>query len=164
MSKHDPQAPGTRSARRRHASTRRGRGPVWLLAAGGVAVFGVAAAVFSAGSGTKGGSGSTDGGGTDGPPALIQADPSDPAGSSGTPGPGEPTRSSGTGGGETPSASASPRGSTSPSAPAGTPTATVAPSGAPTAAPTGGPTAEPTATEAGPSHPGKGRGATKRPR
>ncbi|MFF0472515.1 hypothetical protein [Streptomyces sp. NPDC004284] len=161
MSHHDSGASGPRRARRRHAPARRGRGAVWLFAGGGVTVLGLAAALLAGGLGKSGGSRPPVEGGADGPPAMIQADPSD--GTSGTSGssasPGTP------GGGAT-----SVPGGTNPSAsPTAKTKATAAPSGAATAAPGTSPTAAPSATATAPDggrpgKPGKGRGATKRPR
>ncbi|GGY04269.1 hypothetical protein GCM10010299_04160 [Streptomyces tanashiensis] len=155
MSHHDPGAAGPRRARRRHAPARRGRGAVWLLAGGAVTVLGLAATLLGGGLGKSGGTRSSDEGGADGPPAMIQADPSD-----GTPG--------------TASAAASAPGSTGSSGggatavpgtdPSAKTTATAAPSGAATTAP---PTASPSATaqdDGRAGKPGKGRGAAKRPR
>ncbi|MFD8210799.1 hypothetical protein ACFV2S_30910 [Streptomyces sp. NPDC059695] len=162
MSHHDPGAAGPRRARRRHAPARRGRGALWLLAGGGATVLGLAAALLAGGLGTGGGTRSPAEGGADGPPVMIQADPSD--GTPGTPGEG----ASGT--------SAVPVGDGSaPGGRTGTPsvktTATAAPSGStppvPDAPRTSPPaaTASPTAPDAErPGKPGKGRGAGKRPR
>ncbi|MEU1862382.1 hypothetical protein [Streptomyces gardneri] len=160
MSQHDPGAAGSRRARRRHAPARRARGPVWLLAAGGVAVLGAAAALLSGGSGTKGGTGSPEGG-SGGPPALIQADPTDAAETTRTP---EPSGPGGSGSGVT--AAVTVPGRTGPTATDKGPkeTATAAPSGSATAGPGASPTAEAPVTTDHPGKPGRGRGATKRPK
>ncbi|AJF67030.1 hypothetical protein [Streptomyces vietnamensis] len=161
MSHHDPGAAGPRRARRRHAPARRGRGAVWLLAGGGVTVLGLAAALLAGGLGKGGGPRPSVEGGADGPPAMIQADPSD-----GTSGGSDSSTSSGGGATSVP-------GGTHPSAsPLAKTTATVAPSGTATAAPassaaspTAGPSATATVPDGGrPTKPGKGRGASKRPR
>ncbi|MFE0648845.1 hypothetical protein ACFVZH_09695 [Streptomyces sp. NPDC059534] len=152
MSQHDPGAAGPRRGRRRHAPARRGRGPVWLIAAGGVGLLGLGAALFSGGSGPRGGSPAD--GGPGGPPALIQGDPSAPDAE--------------------PAATASTR----PAAPALTPSAaprtpgqTAAPSGNPPApaatTPADGTPTTGTGDEAADSatqHPGRGRGLVKRQR
>ncbi|MER7533278.1 hypothetical protein ABTX77_00635 [Streptomyces sp. NPDC097704] len=155
MSHHDPGAAGPRRARRRHAPARRGRGPVWLIAGGGVTVLGLAAALLAGGLGKSGGTRPPVDDGADGPPAMIQADPSgpsaDPSGTSGSPG-----------GGAT-----SVPGRTGTTAPTVKTTATTAPSGAATTAPAAAPTAAPTATTPDgtqPVKPGKGRGSGRRPR
>ncbi|MFF5281523.1 hypothetical protein [Streptomyces sp. NPDC012756] len=152
MSHHDPGAAGPRRARRRHASARRGRGAVWLLAGGGVTVLGLAGALLAGGLGKSGGTRSPADDGADGPPALIQSDPSaDPSGTSGSPG-----------GGAT-----SVPGRTGTTAPAVKTTATTTPSGAATTAPDATSPAAPTATtpdDTRPVKPGKGRGSGRRPR
>ncbi|MFB7357745.1 hypothetical protein [Streptomyces gardneri] len=162
MSQHDPGAAGSRRARRRHAPARRARGPVWLLAAGGVAVLGAAAALLSGGSGTKGGTGSPEGG-SGGPPALIQADPTDAAETTRTP---EPSGPGGSGSGVTAAVTVPAPGRTGPTATDKGPkeTATAAPSGSATAGPGASPTAEAPVTTDHPGKPGRGRGATKRPK
>ncbi|MEU1225005.1 hypothetical protein [Streptomyces sp. NPDC005828] len=158
MSHHDPGAAGPRRARRRHASARRGRGAVWLLAGGGVTVLGLAGALLAGGLGKSGGTRSLVDDGADGPPALIQSDPSEgTSGTSGTPG-----TSGSPGGGAT-----SVPGRTGTTAPTVKTTATTAPSGAATTAPDTGPTARPSATapdDTRPVKPGKGRGSGRRPR
>ncbi|GHJ94899.1 hypothetical protein SNE510_44180 [Streptomyces sp. NE5-10] len=58
--------------RRRHASARRGRGVVWLAAAGGIAVLGLGAAALTGGGARGPAERDADGGGL---PTLIQADP-----------------------------------------------------------------------------------------
>ncbi|WP_426365841.1 hypothetical protein [Streptomyces sp. E-08] len=158
MSHHDAGAAGPRRARRRHAPARRGAGAVWLLAGGGVTVLGLAAALLAGGLGKSGGTRSPAEGGADGPPAMIQADPSD-----GTPG----TSGAGASG-----APAAPGGATSvPGGGTGTPsvktTATAAPSGSTTPAIDASRTPSPAATAPSadggrPGKPGKGRGAAKR--
>ncbi|MGA5062810.1 hypothetical protein ACPB9E_03380 [Streptomyces exfoliatus] len=160
MSHHVSGAAAPRPGRRRHAPARRGRAGVWLLAACGVAVLGIGAALL-AGGGGDGGTGSPDGGANDGPPALIQADPTVGPGASGSP---EPTGADGreTGGdgtsGTDPSASptaSEPGPSTEPSG-AGDGTTT----DPATAVPTGDASADGDQQD----KPGRGRGQTKRPR
>ncbi|WP_369146208.1 hypothetical protein [Streptomyces sp. R44] len=157
MSHHDPGAAAPRRARRRHAPARRGRGAVWLLAGGCVTVLGLAAALLTGGLGKSGGTRSPADDGADGPPAMIQADPSE--GTSDTSGTGNFGAPGSSGGGAT-----SVPGGTHPSvSPSVKTTVTAAPSGSATTAP---PTADPSATASADrlGKPGKGRGATKRPR
>lgn len=154
MSHHDPGAPGPRRARRRHAPARRGRGAVWLLAGGGATVLGLAAALVAGGLGKSGGSRPPVEGGADGPPAMIQADPSD-----GTSDSSGPSASPGSSGGAT-----SVPGGTAPSAsPPAKTGAAAAPSGSATTAPDARPSA--TAPDGDrPGKPGKGRGLGRKPR
>ncbi|MFF9848932.1 hypothetical protein [Streptomyces litmocidini] len=159
MDHHDPGAAGPRRGRRRHAPARRGRGPVWLIAGGGVTVLGLAAALLAGGLGKSGGTRSPVDDGTDGPPAMIQADPSD--GTSGTSGTAEAGASGSSGDGAT----AVPGVRTSATAPTAKTTAVAAPSEAAATAPDASPTPGPTATASAdgrPVKPGKGRGGSKR--
>ncbi|MFE5792871.1 hypothetical protein ACFQ8C_09860 [Streptomyces sp. NPDC056503] len=148
MSFEDPdrRAPG----RRRHASARRGRGAVWLVAAGGAAVLGLGAVALTGG-GTKRPADREGGGGL---PALIQAVPTE-SGTAPTPAPSRSaSRPAAPGRSTAPGAVASRPPTTAPSEPAApvTPEET-----APAAVPTdsGG-----TAT----GKPGRGRGNGKGPR
>ncbi|MFB7276604.1 hypothetical protein ACFCZV_05805 [Streptomyces hydrogenans] len=137
--------------RRRHASARRGRGMVWLAAAGGIAVLGLGAAALTGG-GARGPAERDGNGG--GLPTLIQADP--------------------TASGATPDPDSSPGRTDGPDAATGRPaaatatasTATPSPSGSAPAAPSATPTpsAEPVpdASDATRSaKPGRGRGNGK---
>ncbi|SEC61038.1 hypothetical protein [Streptomyces sp. TLI_105] len=166
MDHHDPGAAGPRRARRRHASARRGRGAVWLLAGGGATALGLAAALLAGGLGKSGGTRSPVDGGAEGPPSMIQADPTDgtsnTSGAAGGAASGSSSGSSSGGG-----ATSVPGGPTSAPAPSAKSTATAAPSGTATTTPDASPTAEPSATASagwGPGKPGKGRGGTKRPK
>ncbi|MGW6392782.1 hypothetical protein ACWFR1_20230 [Streptomyces sp. NPDC055103] len=163
MSQHESGAAGPRRDRRRHAPARRGRGPVWLIAVGGVTVLGAAVALLSGGSGTKGGTGSPDGG-SDGPPALIQPDPADPSASGDGQGRSSGPSDAGSGGAGEGAPSGSPGESASPSTPAGDEEPTAAPSGSGTAAPDAGTGTETTPTGDQSTRPGKGRGPSRRPR
>ncbi|MFJ4218671.1 hypothetical protein ACIP27_38915, partial [Streptomyces hydrogenans] len=105
--------------RRRHASARRGRGVVWLAAAGGIAVLGLGAAALTGGGGARGpAERDADGGGL---PTLIQADPT---ASGTTPEPDSP-----------PSRTAGPAATGRPGATATASSATPSPSGSAPAAP-----------------------------
>ncbi|MEU6621837.1 hypothetical protein ABZ926_13825 [Streptomyces litmocidini] len=170
MDHHDPGAagaagaPGTagpRRGRRRHAPARRARGPVWLIAGGGVTVLGLAAALLAGGLGKSGGTRSPVDDGADGPPSMIQADPSD--GTSDTSGAAGAAASGSSGGGAT----SVPGVRTSAPAPSVKTTAGAAPSGSATTAPDASPTAGPSVTSsaAGKTEkPGKGRGGSRRPK
>lgn len=130
--------------RRRHASARRGRGAVWLVAVGGAAVLGLGAVALTGGGGAK--RPAERGAERGGLPALIQTGPK----ASGTTQAPAPSRGTSGPAGLAPSTAR-------PSAPASaTPSATTAPATetAPTATPT------PTAT----GKPGRGRGNGKGPR
>ncbi|MEU0401466.1 hypothetical protein ABZ318_14715 [Streptomyces sp. NPDC006197] len=176
MDHHDPGAagvpgaagmPGTagpRRDRRRHASARRGRGPVWLLAGGGATVLGLAAALLAGGLGKSGGARSPVDDGADGPPSMIQADPSD--GTSDTSGAAGAAASGGSSGG---GATSVPGVRTSAPAPSAKTTAGAAPSETATTAPDASPTAGSSVTDTASADvrtekPGKGRGGSKRPR
>ncbi|MFI2733045.1 hypothetical protein [Streptomyces sp. NPDC018711] len=157
MSHHDPGASGPRRARRRHAPARRGRGAVWLLAGGGATVLGLAAALLAGGLGKSGGSRPPVEGGADGPPAMIQADPSD-----GTPDSSGSSASPGSSGG---GATSVPGGASPSPSPTATTKGTAAPSGAATTAPDAQPSATATTPDGDrPDKPGKGRGVGRKPR
>ncbi|MFI1977368.1 hypothetical protein [Streptomyces wedmorensis] len=146
MSQQDPGADRSRRGRRRHAPARRGPRPAWLIAAGAAGLLGTAAVLLTGAS--RPGGGSPAQGEPGGPPALIQADPSDGSGPDGEADASAPPAAPGA----APSASA-----TTPSpGPTTTPSGTA--SAAPDATPTDSATGDPTA------HPGRGRGLTKRPR
>ncbi|MCM1944185.1 MULTISPECIES: hypothetical protein [Streptomyces] len=136
--------------RRRHASARRGRGVVWLAAAGGIAVLGLGAVALTGGGGARGpAERDADGGGL---PTLIQADPT---ASGTTPEPDSP-----------PSRTAGPAATGRPGATATASSATPSPSGSAPAAPSASstPSAEPVpdASDATRSaKPGRGRGNGK---
>ncbi|MEV8589961.1 hypothetical protein AB0424_23805 [Streptomyces sp. NPDC051180] len=156
MSQQDPGAAAPRRGRRRHAPVRRGPGPGWLIAAGGVGLLGLGAVLFTGGSGPRGGSPAD--GGSGGPPALIQGDAPSPdagPGDDAAPPPAVPASAPSTAT-RTPGPTTAPSGKTSASA-------------APTATPASG-TGDETGDETGASdagsteHPGRGRGLAKRPR
>ncbi|MFB6834876.1 hypothetical protein [Streptomyces hydrogenans] len=135
--------------RRRHASARRGRGVVWLAAAGGIAVLGLGAAALTGGGARGPAERDADGGGL---PTLIQADPT---ASGTTPEPDSP-----------PSRTAGPAATGRPGATATASSATPSPSGSAPAAPSASstPSAEPVpdASDATRSaKPGRGRGNGK---
>ncbi|MFF2775754.1 hypothetical protein ACFVU3_12665 [Streptomyces sp. NPDC058052] len=132
--------------RRRHASARRGRGAVWLVAVGGAAVLGLGAVALTGGGSKRPAEREADGGGL---PALIQADPTE----SGTTPP-DPSRGTSRPAAPAPSAARTTR----PGTPAPTSSAPAPPEAtAPTAAPatSGGTPAD---------KPGRGRGNGKGPR
>ncbi|MFB7581207.1 hypothetical protein ACFWG5_15240 [Streptomyces hydrogenans] len=135
--------------RRRHASARRGRGVVWLAAAGGIAVLGLGAAALTGGGARGPAERDADGGGL---PTLIQADPT---ASGTTPEPDSP-----------PSRTAGPAATGRPGATATASSARPSPSGSAPAAPSASstPSAEPVpdASDATRSaKPGRGRGNGK---
>ncbi|MFD4158647.1 hypothetical protein ACFWR4_38575 [Streptomyces hydrogenans] len=135
--------------RRRHASARRGRGVVWLAAAGGIAVLGLGAVALTGGGARGPAERDADGGGL---PTLIQADPT---ASGTTPEPDSP-----------PSRTAGPAATGRPGATATASSARPSPSGSAPAAPSASstPSAEPVpdASDATRSaKPGRGRGNGK---
>ncbi|MFE3127207.1 hypothetical protein ACFXHD_27715 [Streptomyces hydrogenans] len=135
--------------RRRHASARRGRGVVWLAAAGGIAVLGLGAAALTGGGARGPAERDADGGGL---PTLIQADPT---ASGTTPEPDSP-----------PSRTVGPAATGRPGATATASSARPSPSGSAPAAPSASstPSAEPVpdASDATRSaKPGRGRGNGK---
>ncbi|MER7518527.1 hypothetical protein [Streptomyces sp. NPDC126499] len=136
--------------RRRHATKRRGPGPLWMIGSGAVVVVGVLAAVTALDSGPAGRAPAVDDG-HPGMPALIQPDAGTPdeeaSGTPAAPAPGPSRRASGS-----PTA-----------APAATATATSGPT--PTGTAPSGPRA--TATAGSDQHPGKSGsapGVAKKPR
>ncbi|MFF9338573.1 MULTISPECIES: hypothetical protein [unclassified Streptomyces] len=151
MSFEDPDRPVR--GRRRHASARRGRGAVWLVAVGGAAVLGLGAVALTGGGGAKRpAERDADGGGL---PALIQADPER---SGAAPAP-DPSRGA--------SRPAAPGPSTARPSPSGPPSAAPSEPSATAAPPTeAAPAAAPTASggTGTPGKPGRGRGNGKGPR
>ncbi|MFD0370365.1 hypothetical protein [Streptomyces sp. NPDC059071] len=134
-----PNETGAEPSRRRHASKRRGPGPLWIIGSGAVVVCGVLAAFAALDGGPASGGGGL---GPDesrpGMPALIQRD----AGSSGEDDDGSPGADpSASGGSASPSATASgtadpsasptPSGGASRPAPAASGSGTASPSGRP---------------------------------
>ncbi|MFE6226505.1 hypothetical protein [Streptomyces sp. NPDC057854] len=145
MSFEDPHRPAR--GRRRHASARRGRGALWLVAAGGAAVLGLGAVALTGGGG--GPKRPAERGTGDGLPALIQADPAQdattPAADPGTSRPAAP-------------APTAPATASGPATTAPPPSASSAPAPAETTAPSAAPT-RPAAPAT--DRPGKGRGNGK---
>ncbi|MFF6773646.1 hypothetical protein ACFY8W_08780 [Streptomyces sp. NPDC012637] len=126
------------SRRRRHASKRRGPGPLWIAGSGAVVACGVLAAFAALDGGpVSGGGGPGPDEGRPGMPALIQRD----AGSSGGDGDGGPTADpSASGGSASPSATAGTAGPSAGPTPSGGATSPgPAPSGSGTASPSGRP-------------------------
>ncbi|WMX45311.1 hypothetical protein [Streptomyces roseicoloratus] len=130
--------------RRRHASKRRGPGPLWIAGSGAVVVCGILAAFAALDGGpASGGAGgpAPDEGGRPGMPALIQRDAGSPGEDDGAGDGGPATGPSASDGSASPSATAG--GSTAPSAgptpsdganrpgPAASGSATASPSGRP---------------------------------
>ncbi|MEV5973874.1 hypothetical protein [Streptomyces sp. NPDC051921] len=148
MSQYDTGGAELPRSHRRHASKRRGPGPLWMVGSGAVVVIGVLAAVAGLDSGPAGRSPAVDDG-HPGMPALIQRDEGATDGAS--------EEASG-GGGD----SGGPAPSTHPAGPSGSATAPTAPATTGTATPGG----EPTATSEG-QHPGRSGSAPgnqKKPR
>ncbi|MFF5974125.1 hypothetical protein ACFY7C_21640 [Streptomyces sp. NPDC012769] len=137
--------------RRRHATKRRGPGPLWMIGSGAVVVVGVLAAVTALDSGPAGRAPAVDDG-HPGMPALIRPEAGAGDGADdGTPTSAvvDPSRS----------ASGSPTAQVTP-----TPTATTGPSGA---TPSGTPSTGTTGATGSAQHPGKSGsapGVTKKPR
>ncbi|MGW0120116.1 hypothetical protein [Streptomyces sp. NPDC003327] len=166
MSHHEHGAADQRRGRRRHAPQRRGRGPVWLVALGGVAVLGITATLLTGGSRPGADPNPPADGGSAGLPRLIQPEP-DADETSGTPRPAD--AAGGTGAPSASSSGTATPGTTASGTPTGAPSATetTAPSDGGTdggdAADAPDATADPEGSD-GSGHPGRGRGATKRPR
>ncbi|MFG3346588.1 hypothetical protein ACGF1Z_16170 [Streptomyces sp. NPDC048018] len=86
MSQYDTGGAEPPRSRRRHASKRRGPGPLWTIGSGAVVVIGVLAAMTSLDSGPAGPAPAVDEG-HPGMPALIQRDEGAPDGDGESPGP-----------------------------------------------------------------------------